>query len=73
MINMDNTGEEQPTCVQISAVGSWSTSVGNQRTFRQASPCWIDIHKLHRNGALEECLDKHWLTACRTSTRLLLL
>lgn len=73
MINTDNTGEEQPTHVQISAVRSWSALVGNQRTFGQASACWTDIHKLHRNGALEECPDKHWLTARRTSTRLLLL
>lgn len=56
MINMGNTGEEQPICVQISAERSYSALVGNQQTFRQANSCWLDIHKLYRNGALEECL-----------------
>lgn len=32
MINTDNTGEEQPTCIQISAERSYSALVGNQWT-----------------------------------------
>lgn len=72
------TGEEHPTYRQISAERSYSALAGNQQTFRQAKTCCLDILKLYRNGALEQCLktwfDKnisfplHWLTACGIST-----
>lgn len=70
-------------CRRISAERSYSALAGNQQTSRQAKTCCLDICKLYRNGALEECLktqfDKnvsfllHWLTACGISTEVPLL